>query len=444
MNSTDKKLLKTLQSETGLGEFPCAAALERSETLDQARALLKEHGARLSVIHIDEKRAQVEAARAKETTEKDRSHHAESASSLQTKEWCPRFRNQGGTSEAAELGTRQHYAAETGNMSGLSDHEAEKVQECLDWLTDRYKGIRAEYPDAKLVTESYGEIDELEWPTMNERSTSGGFVDVEILFDGGKQAEIWDYKFGRWAVEPAENNLQGIVYLLNRFKKTPQLEKCTVGFMMPYLAKIDYHVFERKDFEKLYIRVKRLVTIRQYGKNLSENPSFNSCMWCANMVDCKAITKAVVGAVTKFAPLKVPANPDPNAINDKSDISAWLTFADVCKMYAASIRYHCTEETVTNKDLVPDSHELVKQDIRVVKKVNEYLDALRQFGVTEESLDKIRKVSLTDGEKAVAATMKRGEKTAQLELFKEHLAEKNITEIGQTKIFLKAKREKAD
>ena len=382
--------------------------------------------------------------RAAETTETERSHHAESASGLQTKEWCPRFKNMSGTSDAAELGTKQHYAAETGDLTGLDDLQAMKVQDCIDFIENRYKDIHKKFPDAEMLAEQYGTIDEIEWPTMNERSTSGGFVDVEILFDGGKKAEIWDYKFGRWEVEPAENNLQGIVYLLNRFKKNPQLEECTVGFLMPYLDKIDYHTFYRKDFPMLYTRVKRLVMIRQHGKNLEENPSFNTCMWCANMINCKKLTSAVVQAAQKFAPLKVPANTDPNSITEKSDISAWLQFSDVLKAYAAAVRHNCTELVLETEDLLPESHDLVNQTMREVKDATLLVKSLEEFGVPANVIDRIRKITLTDAEKAVGDTAERGHKTAQIDLFKESLNERGVVGPGTVKIFLKAKRVKAE
>jgi hypothetical protein len=443
----DQTLVTKLMTETGLGSSPCAIALEEAKSYEGAKALLAKHGAALSVVTIEARRKAVEESRAERaaaTTDEERPHHQESASSLQPKEWCPRFKSWNTTSEAAEIGTLQHYAAETRDLSQLDDLQAEKVQMCLDFVDNRLAELKTKFPDARLETEVYGQIDDVEWPTMNERSTSGGFVDVVIPFDEGRQVEIWDYKFGQWAVEPPDNNLQGIVYVLNHRHRYPNLQRATVGFLMPYLDKIQHHTFTAEDFPGLYVRVKRLVAIRQHSRNLDENPSFNTCMWCANIGNCKRVSDAVYRAASKFSPLKVPADPDPNKISSASDISAWVQFADVCKAYGSAVRERCTEKVLDDKNLCPESHDLVNQPVREIQDNAAWIQFLQDNGIPQSVLDRVMKVTLGEAEKAFSAMAERGQKTAFAKEMLEKASAAGLLAIGQTKIFLRAKRQSAE
>jgi hypothetical protein len=431
-----------LMKETSLGPSPVTLAIEESENLDDARDLLKSFGARLTQMIVVRRRAQVEAERARRdsVSSEERPHHKESASSLQPKEWCPRYKSESSSNEAAEIGTLQHYAAETGDLSGLDDTQAEKVTVCLDFIANRVKELRAQYPDLVDIKEVYGEIDEVEWPTMNERSTSGGFVDRVLLFDDGRQAEIWDYKFGKWPVEPAENNLQGIVYLLNLRKQYPTLERARVGFLMPYLDIIDFHDFTQADFPELYVRVKRLVAKRQDPNLAEENPSFTTCMWCANIAKCKAVTNAVVKAAKKFSPLKVPKNLDPNSISASDDISAWIQFGDVCSAYGSAVRELCTQLVVEDPALVPESHDLIDQTLREVSDQSKWKAFLADKGVPSSVLERISKISLTSATKALRDLAPRGEKELFSKAAEAEAAEAGLLVPGTTKIFLRAKR----
>ena len=444
MNNQD--LIKQLMNDTGLGMSPCSIALEETnDDITAARALLDQYGAKLAIITVEKRRKAVEEARkmqAEEAPEGERPHHPESASSLQPKEWCPNFQNADTTNEAAEIGTLQHYAAETGDLSDLDDVQAEKVQMCLDFVEQRFDEIKKQYPDAVLEKEVYGDIDEVEWPTMAERSTSGGFVDVVITFDEGRQVEIWDYKFGKWAVEPPDNNLQGIVYVLNHRNRYPQLQKARVGFMMPYLDSIQSHVFTTDDFARLYVRVKRLVALRQHGKNLQGNPCFTTCMWCRNIWNCKELAQEVYQAAQKFAPLKVPEDPDIYKINSQSDVSGWVQFADVCKAYAQSIRERCTELVLENEELCPESHDLVNQTDSKIPDNHKFIEFLRTQGVNESVLQRIIKVTKGDAEKAFKDMAERGRKTQFAEEQIELAKSQGLIVPDRPKIFLRAKRQK--
>jgi hypothetical protein len=379
------------------------------------------------------------------TTEEERPHHAESASSLQPKEWCPAYTSRDTTNEAAELGTLQHYAAETGDLSGLDDEQAEKVVMCLDFIQGRFDAIKKDYPDAKLETEVYGDIDEVEWPTMNERSTSGGFVDVVISFDEGRRAEIWDYKFGKWPVETPDNNLQGIVYVLNQRHRCPQLKEATVGFMMPYLGKIQKHTFTEEDFPALYVRVKRLVAVRQHGRNIEENPCFTTCMWCGRLAECKAVQKAVYRAAKKFSPLKVPEDPNYAAAQVTSAVvSQWIQYADVCKAFGSAIRERFTDKVVEDPELCPESHNLVEQNLTKIDDQVKWRVFLRELGLEDKAVAPKTKITLEDSKRLISSLAERGQKTAFVEEVVERAKAAGLIVPDRKKIFLQVKRPSSD
>lgn len=379
----------------------------------------------------------------------ERPHHPESASSLQPKEWCPAYTGRDETNEAAEIGTKLHEHAERGTTEGLDDEEAALVQMCLDHVAACEAELKARYGHVKKIQELSGVIDRVEWPYMKEKSTSGGFVDV-VLASGPPEApviHVIDYKFGAWPVEPAANNLQGIVYLLNYRQKHPTLAEATVSFLMPKLGRVDTHTFTAEDFPKLYTRVKRLVDLRARlaaGKirpETVENPCYTTCMWCGNLGACKAVAKDMVRAAEKFAPLAVPKNLDIQSINARSDVSEWVKFSDVLKSYAGAVRARCTDLVISNPKLVPETHTLQTQAEREVADYSRLEAVMQEFGVPDEVIDALKKIGLTEAKRAVGDAQPRGAKTARIKEFDEALVDTGVLVPTGQKIFLKAKRE---
>jgi hypothetical protein len=384
-----------------------------------------------------------------EAAHSERPHHTESASSLQPKEWCVFYQGRDSTSEAAEIGTKLHEHAERGTTEGLDDQEAMLVQMCLDHVAACKQEMQENYGNVKLLQEVYGNVDQIEWPAMKEKSTSGGFVDVvlESQTPDGPVIHVIDYKFGQWAVEDAENNLQGIVYLLNYRQAHPTLHEATVSFLMPKLEEISTHTFKREDFARLYTRVKRLVAVRNkireggVPKGAVEAPCFHTCMWCGRIADCQTLTAEVAKAARKFSPLTVPADLNIQSIDEKSDISAWVKFADVVRAYAGAVRERCTDLVVSNPDLTPDTHTLVTQQERRVASYTEFESVLVEQGVPIEKIVEIRRIGLTDAKKLVASLAPKGMKTAAQEALDEALVERDILVPDGQKIYLKAKKE---
>lgn len=385
--------------------------------------------------------------RTTETSSAERSHHAESASGLQVKEWCPLFTNSNETSEAAERGTAMHLATERRDFSNLDDEQAMKVQQVLDYLDGREAELKAQYPDCRSLREIYVEIDEVEWPLMREKSTSAGYLDHSFVFDGGRRIEVNDYKYVRWPVEPAENNLQGIVYLLGLRKQFPQLEVATTRFLMPYLDLIDEHTFTADQFPALYTRVKRLVALRNEirGKpegafSQLENPSFSACMWCARIARCKKLQELAVKVGSKFAPLVIPSDFNPGNIGASSDVSKLIQFADVLSAFAKATRERCTEAVLHNPELEPETHVLIQSRDREVLDVAAFEEGLLFHGLTPERIAKLKKIGLTDTTKALKELAPKGQKDAFAKAVFDQFMQLGIVAYGQETVFLRAKK----
>lgn len=389
--------------------------------------------------------------RTSEASSAERSHHAESASGLQVKEWCPLFKNSDETNEAAERGTAMHLATEKRDFSGLDEDQSVVVQTVLDYLDGREAELRAKFPDLQVLREEYVEIDSVVWPLMKERSTSAGYLDHAFVYDGGRQIEVNDYKFVKWPVEPAENNLQGIVYLLGLRKRFPQMQRGTARFLMPYLDSIDEHTFEAEQFPELYTRVKRLVDMREKIRALPpealadvaaslEKPAFTACMWCARIGVCTTLTEIAVRAGSKFAPLRVPENFNPGLIGEKSDISALVQFADVLSAYAKATRERCVEAVLHNPDLQPDSHVLVQQRDREVVDQANFEEGLKFHGLSQEKVDSLKKIGLTAATDALKTLAPKGEKGRFADAVMNQFMQLGVLRYGQESVFLRVKR----
>lgn len=378
-----------------------------------------------------------------------RAHHPESASSLQPKEWCPAYIGREGTSEAAEIGTKLHDHAERGTTAGLDDDEAALVQLCLDHVAACKEEMRQAFGNVKQIQEVYGDIDKVEWPHMKAKSTSGGYVDVvlESQTPEGPIIHVIDYKFGKWPVEEAENNLQGFVYVLNYRRQHPKLLKASVSFLLPQLEEINTHTFVQADFPAMYARVKRLVYLRakiKEGKvsiTAHERPCYHTCMWCGRIAECETLAKEIVRAGKKFVPLAVPEDLSIQSINKSSDISTWVKFADVLKSYAGAVRDRCTNLVVENPELEPDTHTLVDQADREIADHKRLEELLVETGVPIDKVVTLRKIGLTEAKKAVGDLAPKGSKTAMMKSFDDTLVDEGVvTEVGR-KIYLRAKRE---
>jgi hypothetical protein len=137
---------------------------------------------------------------------------------------------------------------------GLSDRQAIAVEYC--------RGVTAEavsrFPGGTVLREEYLPIDDDVLPDGTKHTTAG-YCDFAAISEDGTRAELVDHKFGRNAVTNADQNLQGIAYMLGLKKRFPGLKTCTVRFIMPHIDHESEHTFDISNPDSYHLRVRTVV-----------------------------------------------------------------------------------------------------------------------------------------------------------------------------------------
>lgn len=355
-------------------------------------------------------------------------HHQFSPSTLQSREACPKYSPAQGDNLASLAGTRQHAAAESEEDSGLlADHEALAVAECLAYCDNLAKN----YPGGTILKEEYLPID--------PEHTTAGYADYVIVSANGKRAEIVDFKFGKHPVEDAENNLQGIAYLLGVKHRYPDLEWATVHFVCPHQDIVDRHSFlltsEKRD--ELYLRVKVVVS---RAKLASENPddfsmarpSTSACMFCSLVGKCPKVTEIVLNIGKKFAPMQIPETISPNMVSDPADTALGLKVAQVVTAWAKGYRAMVTERATTDPDFMPAGYKLIPMQRREVVDATKIVELAKKLLPVDKQpeIDKLLDIPITSVEEIIKIVAPRGKKTKAVESFAEELEKSGAVKLG--------------
>lgn len=363
-----------------------------------------------------------------------RLHHPFSPSKLQYLEVSPHWTGEANSeSEASLAGTAQHDAAEDHtdiDDPRLEDHQAEAVAMCKGYRDQ----IIAKYPGGSVLKEVYLPVDGatvLDDAGNSFPGTTGGYVDLAVISADRKIAEIADWKFGLWSVEPAENNLQGIAYLLGLFYKFPSLEEITVHFVMPHREEIDFHTFKREQFPALLLRVRTVVARARAARS---NPApdgtvqagkcsvtVSSCLWCGNLGKCVPAATFSLKVGHKYSPALVPANVQPSLMSDPAKAKQTMEISQLMAAWAKAVRAQITLKAIEEDVWLPEGYVLrSRADNEVVDPVK-IMDAARKLGVSDKDIEAARSIKMTPLNKSVSDLSPRGEKKAAVEKFREDL-----------------------
>lgn len=367
-----------------------------------------------------------------------RVHHPFSPSKLQSLEACPCYEGTNTDSEASRAGTRQHDAVEAAEDNAvLEDHQAIAVAQCVAFA----EKVAAQYPGGTILKEQYLPIDDSRIGEFE--GTTAGYLDFSIISACGTKAEIVDYKFGQHAVEPAENNLQGIAYMLGLKRRFPRLQLCRVQFVMPHRDELDSHTFKLTDEEvaKHHTRIRAIVqrAVRSRDNFDNAKPSVSACLFCARIGECPRIVETALKVGQKFAPLQIPANVTPTLIQDPEDTSLGIKLAQVMDAWAKSFRARATEKAVTDPDFIPEGYILVPMERRKVISAKKVIDIAKQFLPPEqwEALDSLSDIPITKVEALVKLVSPRGQKGKVVDEMGQKLLAEGAVETGNPFAILK-------
>lgn len=373
----------------------------------------------------------------------ERSHHPTSPSSLQTLEASPCFLNKASAnSDAAERGTKQHEAADRGeDHHELTDEEAFAVAQTMDAIAAAERDLG---PNAIVVKEAYWHVDDQPMQDITGkvwRGTTGGFADVVVVAPDGSCAVVLDWKFGRYAVEPAKTNLQGIAYALGVFhwaaKRKYNMREVTVAFFSPHIDAWTQHTFTLLDVETLLLRVRatvgRALATREWIKadpsNLSlYHPRTTSCTFCGRIGVCPAVAKLALQISEKYRPLTVPLSDIRGlALLDPEVAKQGIQLAGVVANWASEYRKRLTEKAIEHPDFVPDGYKLTMSYPRKVVDVKKVIEMAKEV-LSEEQIEAILDLPITPLEKAVGEQAPRGQKGKAVEEFARRLEESGAVE----------------
>lgn len=402
----------------------------------------------------------------------ERPHHPYSPSWLQYGEACALYRSKDSKHVRTIAGTIAHKAAERQEDDDrLSDDDAVAVAECLDFYDGRKRqmesaahrafenavsecvsvGLRRNdslspnQEEFKIVegTETYLPIDDLKFSDCE--STTAGYVDRWILSHDKTYAEIIDWKFGKWPVEEASNNLQGMAYALGIFRMFPTVKSVHVFFKQPLIKYLTDAVFTRADIADIYLRIQIIVERARiarakaaHGDWSDANPAVPLCNFCAKIGDCPKVLEFACKVGHKFHPLGIPDNVNPSLIQDPRNTKLAMELASVMKVWGDAFRRQVADRVIRGDAVMPEgyTHQTIQKrelvDMEIYKKLaRKYLSA-REW---EECLD----TTFGAVEKKIMFKTERGSKESTVKEFQDLAAQQGATKLGEPISFLKVK-----
>jgi Protein of unknown function (DUF2800) len=375
----------------------------------------------------------------------ERLHHPFSPSKLQYLEASCCFSNRDSKdTEASLAGTLQHSATEdTVDLDdpALSDGQAEAVQGCKDYRA----AIIAKYHLGTILHEDYLPIDDIQFFLPGAlkkpvRGTTAGYLDFAIISADETEGELIDWKFGQWSVEPAENNLQGIAYLLGLVHRYPRLKKVTVHFVMPHRNEIDFHTFTSDQFPMLYLRVSTVVSRALEAmrkKDFSKcTACVSTCLFCSNVGVCPTLAAFALKVATKYKPAEVPKNVTPSLLSDAADSSNAMAVSQLMDTWAKAIRAQITARAIEDDAWLPEQYKLMSRANTEVKDWEAVEKAALAAGVKPATIKEAKTIRMTPINKAIMDATPRGGKTDAVHLFTEDLLVKKILEKDEPIYFL--------
>lgn len=413
----------------------------------------------------------------------ERVHHPYSPSSLQSLEACPCYKSRSSDHVRTIIGTIAHKSTETRTDDArLDDDDASAVAECMDFYDGRkiiMEEIRKQAIEARAVElwgriaqpgdspdahvqaareiapvvellETYLEVDECyfndgtaEKPDL-VRATTGGYVDRVILNHDRTYAELFDWKFGLWPIEVAENNLQGIAYVLGLFRRYPTLQSAKFFFKQPLIHSIQEATFTREQIPGLYLRVQTVVARAREARRLMKlgdwsfaRPMVPACNFCANIGRCPKVAEFACRVGSKFFPLEIPEDITPSKIHSPKNTTLGMRLCAVVAVWAKSYRTVITDRVIRGDAEPPADFEITTRSEREIKDQKKYEDIALQY-LTKQEYDATLSVTFGSVEKKISEKAPRGQKTATVDEFKQKLLDQGAVEHGPSYSFLKA------
>jgi uncharacterized protein DUF2800 len=296
-------------------------------------------------------------------------------------------------------------------------------------------------PEIVELKEIYLPVDDLTFED-GVKHTTAGYVDRVLIDHTGTYAEMFDWKFGMWAVESAETNPQGIAYVLGLFKMYPGLYEVRVFFKQPHLELTSEAVFSRVDIPALYLRIQTTVArareARKAGDFKTANPTVPGCNFCANIGRCPAVAAFALKVGHKFYPLAIPADITPTMVLSGPDTTLAMRLSQVVAVWASAFRTQTTDRVLRGDAPIPAGFELTQRSTRKVVNKSEFKRIALMCMTEKEYADICDVPGFGATEDIIKERAPRGSKKAAVEQFQQHLLDTGAVAKEQPYTFLRA------
>ena len=353
-------------------------------------------------------------------TEEQPAHAEFGPSGLKSIKTCPGFENHGGSSAAAEMGTRCHLAMETGDDGPLeNDYEVHLVSLCRQ----AEDAIRALHGMDRKGTEVFHEM-RLDIKLLAGCDTFGTSDKIYIRGDLG--VEI-DYKFGKMLVDEPPSNWQAKAYALGTFQRFPGLNTLHFYFLQPQNDTVSHGVFTRDDCERLSAEITEVILqakaarqCRSLGMTVPMsmvNPTPGTCDFCMHASTCTAVTNKAAAIATAYNGTdKEQATVHGSLIDDGSLLAEHLAWVPILESWAKGIRKRAIE-LLEQGGTIPGYSLHERSGGRKVSNPLMAAQIAEEMGVEEDAVMRLASIPWTALEDLISETAPRGQKKKRKEDF---------------------------
>lgn len=372
--------------------------------------------------------------------------HAEfSPSQLKNFRACPGFAPSGGTSDAAESGTRIHEALETGSFDKLTEFEEYIAGLCGDAVEKILgnAGFDLSKGDVKDIREIRVDI------ACGDESTFGT---CDRLFIKGNKAIAMDYKTGVSKIDDAEDNMQAKAYTVGIFQQFPEIDTLDFWFIVPRRDELLFASFTRDNVAEIQQEIANTIRKARKAKEcwtkgeisvdmLSASP--DHCRWCANAHRCPAVASTAIKVVERYAeePLTLPEIVHGSEINNPETISNLLKLAPILEKCISGWKNRAREMAFEEGLDIPGFERAERGGIRKITNPVAAWDRVKDMMSIEQFLAALGDISAAKFEDAVGSTAPRGKKKELISTVMSDLFADGSVHVSNGSQFLRATHE---
>ena len=347
----------------------------------------------------------------------DRDHAEFGPSGLKPLNLCIAFKNRGGTSPAAERGTRIHEALEIDDYSELD--EEDEIEGFLQCQKDRNEALEhlAELTGVGVTLHK-------ELRLHIDLGCTSTFGTADIVAVSGPDALLLDYKLGISYIDTPPENWQSTAYAIGVFQAFPDVERIHAVFSIPARGELLEGDYTRADLPGMIERVGKLIVKAEFVRRMWDdgapplelcNPNPN-CEYCEfkEQSRCPALGAMVFDVATRLdAGGALPANGtiEAKAINDPAVVAAMYPVATVVGSWAKTVMEQAKKLALGNGGQIPGYKIRSGGTPRKVTDAEALRNILVERGVSDEEILKSASFSLKSVAALVGTVAEKGKKS---------------------------------